>query len=82
MKYHAPTKQLTFSIDGVERAAIYFLHAIKQIRKLAKRPLEPYKLPGALRPDDHAMKFVIDGANAIGIDLGAQWGNDLDVRDV
>lgn len=82
MKYHAPTKQLTFRVDDVERASFFFLYAIKNIRVSSKRPLTPYELKTCLRPDDLAMKAIIDAAEALGIDLGAKWGNEIDVSGI
>lgn len=79
MRFHAPTKAFTMSMQDIERAADYFMHAIKNIRLTSKRPLVPYEVDGPLRQDDLAMKAVLDGATAIGIDLGAEWGNELDV---
>jgi len=81
MRFHAPTKAITIPIADIERASFYFLNAIKNIRIASKRPLTPYKQDGALRTDDYAMKSLLDGAAAIGIDLGAEWGNELDVSD-
>jgi len=79
MRYHAPTKRLTCSKDEIERASFYLLNAIKNIRLASKRPLTPYELDCSLRTDDLAMKSVLDAAAAMGIDLGAEWGNELDV---
>lgn len=81
MRYHSPTKSLTIAVPDIERASFCFLNAIKNIRKASKRPLTPYKVDAELRDDDFAMKSLLDGAKSIGIDLGAEWGNELDVTD-
>jgi hypothetical protein len=81
MKYHAPTKQLTADIGKFELAASSFLYAIRHIRKLAGLPLTRYKQGGPLQGPDFAMKGIIDGARALGIDLGAEWGCEIDVSE-
>ena len=81
MLFHAPTQRLTFTTKEIEQASFYLLNAIKNIRVACKRPLTPYKHGGPLRNDDFAMKSILDAAKALGIDLGAEWGADLDVSD-
>ena len=81
MLFHAPSKRLTFSTKEVERASFYLRNAIKNIRVACKRPLTPYKYDGPLRNDDFAMKSILDAAKELGIDLGAEWGAELDVSD-
>lgn len=80
MEYHGPTKKLTVCVTDVDCAVTAMYYAIAKIRKLAKKPLTPYKrTDGALSTADHAMKAIIDAAKSLGIDLGARWGNQLDV---
>lgn len=82
MQYHAPTGKFVLVQDGLKSCADGLLFAIKQIRLTAGLPLEPYaRDTAALTPADHAQKAIIDAAAAVGIDLGARWGNELDVRD-
>jgi hypothetical protein len=49
------------------------------IRDMAKKPRKPYKSDGALTPCDYACKGIIDAAKDLGIDLGADWGHELDL---
>lgn len=76
MKFHAPTKQFVITTKALEDAAITMLYTIASIRKLANR-----RKTSLLSEEDHAMRRVIDTAEAIGIDLGAKWGHELDVSD-
>jgi hypothetical protein len=81
MQYHAPTGKFVVAQDGLQACASGLRFAIKQIRLTAGLPLEPYARDSALTPADHAQKAIIDAAAAVGIDLGARWGSELDVRD-
>jgi hypothetical protein len=82
MKYIAKSKSLTITEKELQYAAFNLLWAIKNIRELASLPFDKYERKGPLTPDDYAQKCIIDAANAIGIDLGAEWGEELDVRDI
>jgi hypothetical protein len=81
MRYHAPSNQFTVSRSDLEHASQCLLYAIANIRELAKKPAVRYARKGALRADDYAMKGILDAAKSLGIDLGADWGNELDVSD-
>jgi hypothetical protein len=78
MKYHAPTGQFTVEKKALDMASHAFLFAIKQIRINDDLPLCKYKTTGPMLASDHAMKAIIDGARHLGIDLGAEWGNEID----
>ena len=81
MQYHAPTGKFVVPQEGLKACADHMRYAIGQIRLAAGLPLAPYARDSALTPADHAQKAIIDAATAVGIDLGARWGNELDVRD-
>ena len=81
MRYHAPTKSLTVSVDALEGAALALRHAIRNVRKQAGLPLEPYKGDVIMGPPQHAEAGILDAARYIGIDLGASRWGELDVRD-
>lgn len=78
MKYHAPTQSFAIEPEHLSKACGYALYAIKQIKIQAGLPLTPYKRETCLRPPDYAMKGIIDAFQKLGIDLGGQWGNDID----
>ena len=79
MQFHAPTKQFTVSAKDLEYAAISLRLAIKHIRIIDGLPLAKYKRENTLTNADHAQKMIIEAAKVIGIYLGAEWGNELDV---
>lgn len=81
MKYHAPTGQFTISHKDLDHAASSLLAAIKGIREIGERPLTKYKLEGPLEAPEFAQQRIIDAAKSLGIDLGSDWGNELDVSE-
>ena len=81
MKYHFPTRQFTVDQDGFELAGYSLIYAIRHIRDIAGLPHTKYAREGMLSDADHAQKSILDAAKALGIDLGAEWGNQLDVSD-
>lgn len=81
MKYHAPTGQFTVSHKDLEYAAHSFIGAIKHIREMGGRPLTKYKVDGLLEAPEFAQQIIIDAAKSLGIDLGSEWGNELDVSE-
>jgi hypothetical protein len=82
MKYHAPTVQFKVEASKLKHASACFLYAIKYIRESAGLPLTRYERTGALSDADHAQRALIDGAECLGVDLGARWGNEIDVSSI
>lgn len=81
MKYHAPTGQFTITQKSLEYAAHSFIGAIRHIREISGRPLTKYKVDGPLEAPEFAQQRIIDAAKNLGIDLGSEWGNELDVSE-
>jgi hypothetical protein len=81
MKYHAPTKQFTVSKENLDMAYYSFIYAIRHIREIAGLPMTRYQRDGMLSNADHAQKGILDAAKALGIDMGADWGDALDVSE-
>jgi hypothetical protein len=81
LQYHAPTKKLTVDVDTLEYVALAMRCSMRHMRTAAGLPLEPYERDGQLTEADHAQKILIDAAEKLGIDLGARWGNELDLRE-
>lgn len=81
LKYHAPTDSFVISSDSLKNAAHHIRGAMKAIRECANLPLDRYESPGALTPADHAQQRLIALARDLGIDLGAEWANEIDLRD-
>jgi hypothetical protein len=80
MIYDAQKDRFTISPSDLRRAGLGFLYALRKIRETAGLPLDRYERDAPLSAADHAMKGVIDAAKAVGIDLGGEWGNEIDVR--
>lgn len=78
MTFNAKNGLLQLSPDDAKAASANFLCAIRNIKRAANIPLTPYKSDGPLSYADHAMHNLITGAEHLGIDLGARWGNELD----
>lgn len=81
LKYHAPTDSFIISPDALKNAARHIRGAMKAIRETAGLPMDRYEVPGTLRPADHAQQRLIALARDLGIDLGDEWANEIDLRD-
>ncbi|WP_439126191.1 MAG: hypothetical protein ACNJA3_27885 (plasmid) [Pseudomonas rhizophila] len=80
MQYHAPTKQMTVSLENIESGAAAFRFAIKMIRNAAGLSLEGDERPVHMSDACHAEQAILRGARLLGIDLGAAMPGELDVR--
>ena len=80
MQYHAPSKQFTVSLDGLQGSASALRYAIKMIRKTAGFPLEGGERPLKMSDACHAEQAILEAARILGIDLGATRAGLLDVR--
>jgi hypothetical protein len=81
MHYHVPTKQFTVEHSKLELAGYSLIYAIRHIRDMAGLPYTKYQRDGMLTDADHAQKGILDAAKSLGVDLGAEWGNELDVSE-
>lgn len=79
MKFHARTQQFTVSQNDLAMAVANLEYAIRHIREMAGLPMGKYAREGLLTDADHAQKGILDAAKALGIDMGAEWGNELDL---
>lgn len=82
MKYDPINKKISITPEEAQTATYSLLYAMRNIRQLAGLPLEPYKQDGPLKPEDHAQKGIIDAAKQLGFELGPEWGNQYDLRDL
>ncbi|MFG0337714.1 hypothetical protein ACF8FF_07250 [Pseudomonas sp. zjy_13] len=80
MRYHAPSKQFTISLDQLQNHAATMRFAIRKIREIANLPLEGGDRPVQMTPACHAEQAILDSCMNIGIDLGATRAGKLDVR--
>jgi len=55
---------------------------MRHIRLQAGLPLDRYRQEGGLTDADHAMKAILDAAKALGIEMEAEWGEQLDLRNL
>ena len=81
MKFHAPTGEFTITPEALKRASSSLMYAMGHIRDMGKKPRTPYKHSGELTPCEFACKGIIDAAKDLGIDLGADWGYELDLTE-
>jgi hypothetical protein len=82
MKYSAIHQKFIIDEGELKRASHMLLHTMKRSRILAGVPLGKRKSEGALTNLDYVEMGIIEIAKAIGIDLGAEWGHDIDLTDV
>ncbi len=81
MRFHAPTKQFTVSLDQIQSCTDNLQFAIKKIRQAAGLPLDGNAYQGAAMDDAcHAEQAILNACQALGIDLGATRAGQLDVR--
>lgn len=81
LKYHAPTDSFVLSSDTLKLASAHIRGAMKSIRVLAGLPLDRYQSESPLTPADLAQQRLVALARDLGIDLGSEWANQLDLRD-
>lgn len=70
-----------FTIDAVNMKTAYqgFMRTLVRIRKYNGLPMHPYKRETMLSESDQAQRDIIDTAKLLGIYLGADWGNEIDL---
>lgn len=83
MMYNPKSKSIEIPQNALDMVYHELLYAIRNIRQLAGLPLDKYKKePGeGFTPADLAQISILNAAKAIGIDMGAQRGEQLDVRE-
>lgn len=78
--FNAQTKNLEIPAETLSRVSDELIYTLRSIREIAGLPMDRYERPGPLEPADHAQRAVLEIANALGINLGAKWGNEIDLR--
>lgn len=78
--FNAQTKSLEIPVATLERVSCELTYTLRSIREIAGLPMDKYPRPGPLEPADHAQRAVLEIANALGINMGAKWGNEIDLR--
>lgn len=80
MRYSGIHKQIIIETEDVNRSIEGILWAMKKYRESCNIPLTKRKTPnGDLGSFDMAERELIQGLKTIGIDLGVDWGKDLDL---
>lgn len=79
MTYSAIHKKLLVEPEELNRFATQMLYAMASIRKEMNIPLPAREDNTSLAPIDHIEKGIIDALLKIGIDLGVEWGCELDL---
>lgn len=82
MTYNPKTNTLRVRPEDMRRAHDSLMWSLKHIRLAAGKPLDSYKKEGPLEDVDFAMKGILEAAEALGIEIEARWGNELDLRKV
>ena len=82
MNYDPRKNKIQIDLQDARRAADLLLHALVHVREQAGKPLDRYPDPKDLDHCEFAQKQILDAAEALGIDLGAKWGHELDLREV
>jgi hypothetical protein len=80
MKYDPLKNRIVITPEEAQMAAGYLMYALRNIREAAGLPLDKHERSGCLEPADHAQRGILEAAKALGMDLGAEWGNELDLR--
>ena len=79
MEYSAVHNKLLITPKELERFAGSIRYSMASIRKALNVPLGLRDQAGALQPIDHIEKGLLDACKDIGIDMGAVWGEELDL---
>ena len=79
MEYSAIHHKLLITPDEVKQFSIEIRYAMADIRKELKVPLTPRITNGGMERIDHIERAILQACKKIGVDLGAEWGDKLDL---
>ncbi len=79
MEYSAVHNKLLITPEELKRFSNEIRYAMADIRKELKVPLTSRKKDGGLERIDHIERSILQACKNIGIDLGAEWGDKLDL---
>jgi hypothetical protein len=82
MNYNPLKRVIQIAPADAERAAHILLWAMKHIRLASGRPLDRHSRDCAMDSADFAQAGIMDAAKALGLDLGADCAEQIDLRDV
>jgi hypothetical protein len=80
--YNGKTKRFEITVENLDMAYLAIRYALRNVRQIADLPMDRYDKGRheALTPADHAQRGILDIAKMIGIDMGAEWGDQIDLR--
>lgn len=81
MNYNPATKKIEIHIDDATSAYHDLRWALLNIRKAGNRPLDKHKRPGQMDEIGFAGCGILNAAKKLGITMGAEWPEELDLRD-
>lgn len=79
MEYSAVHNKILVTPEELKRFSIEIKYAMADVRKALKVPLTSRKKDGGLEKIDHIERSILSACKNIGIDLGAEWGDKLDL---
>ena len=82
MKYSPLHKSLIIDQQSIQYLADSILYSMKKYRQITNTPLGKRDHDGPLTDMDHAERGIIEGLKGFGIDLGIEWGHQLDLSDI
>lgn len=81
MEYSAIHDKFLVSQEDLRSFSREIRYAMADIRKELNVPLTPRKQDGGLERIDHIEKGILSASKAIGVDLGCEWGEKLDLSE-
>jgi hypothetical protein len=79
MKYSAVHKGLIINQEDLQILADLVKYSMKKYRIITGTPLGKRGKSGMLQNIDHAERALLEGLRKTGVDLGVEWGADLDL---
>ena len=81
MEYSAVHNKLLLNQEDLKRFSIDIRYVMADIRKELKIPLTSRKSEAGLQRIDHIERNILSACKNLGIDLGAEWGEKLDLSE-
>ena len=79
MTYDAKKKAVVIPVADLDRVEGNIIYALRHIRQVSGRPLTPHKRPAQMDDYDHINAAIMNIAKSIGLEMGAEWAEELDV---
>lgn len=80
MEYSVIHDKLIFSQESIRKASLGIMYAMRMYRQSSGLPIgKRERETGLLTDFDHAEREMIFSLKILGINVNAEWGNDLDL---